>query len=65
METFSWSPASRMKERNAVSKRLDDDEVMFKGKGRPLDGSKGWKDRMKVLLGEEKKFIWSSMLRST
>jgi len=63
METLSWSPASRMKERNAVSKRLDDDEVMFKGKGRPLDGSKGWKDRTKVWLGDEKKFMLPSMLR--
>jgi hypothetical protein len=52
-----------MKERIAVSKRLDDEEVTFKGKGRPLEESKGWKDRMKVWLGDEKKFIWSSILR--
>ena len=64
METLSWSPASKMKKRNAVRKRLDDeDEVMFKGNGRPLDGSKGWKDRTKVLLGDEKKFMLPSMLR--
>ena len=63
METLSWSPASRMKERIAVSKHLDDEEVTFKGKGRPLEESKGWKDRMKVWLGDEKKFIWSSILR--
>ncbi len=52
-----------MKERNAVSKRLDDEEVTFKGKGRPLDGSKGLKDRTKVLLGDEKKFMLPSILR--